>query len=136
MSTHGRSTRRFKMLARNLRAARQQCWNYPNCEGIDYDAPAGHPRAFTVDHIRPLSVYPEGAEDPSNLRASCHGCNASRGNGDAHPVTQRRTCVCGCGGTVHLPGGAMTSRDWENHADMPGWPTAPTEPTVERTYSP
>lgn len=140
MSTRGRSTRRFKQLARNLRAQGHECWNYPNCEGIDYDAPPGHPRAFTVDHIRPLSIYPEGAEDPANLRASCHGCNASRGDGRTRPgVTYDHH-------NYSPDAGAITSSDWGGDWEHNTWhrsnPYAPcpcrtpAEPAAVRTYAP
>ncbi|MFS3127479.1 HNH endonuclease [Nocardioides sp. Bht2] len=145
MSTHGRTTRRFRRLAAQLRAQRHQCWNYPTCPGIDYGAPRGHPRAFTADHIRPLSEFPDGAEDPANLRASCHGCNASRGTGQPRGQTptplqpddlvNRHNYSPEAGGPV--------SRDWNHDWVTNRWHQAnPTTPCVcrtvpqERTYSP
>lgn len=80
----GRSTRRWKTLAANLRASRHPCWlcgqpiNYNAADPNDDDA-------FSVDHVRPLSLYAAGAEDPSNLRASHQRCNKRRGNNEPSP---------------------------------------------------
>ena len=35
--------------------------------------------ATEVDHIRPLSEFPEGRLDPANLQAACKTCNAAKG---------------------------------------------------------
>lgn len=73
----GRRGGRWQKLRRQLQAERRPCWLCH--QPIDYTAEWPDTNSFSVDHERPLSVYPEGAEDPGNLRA-CHlGCNASRG---------------------------------------------------------
>ncbi|ROS61071.1 HNH endonuclease [Frigoribacterium sp. PhB160] len=48
---------------------------------IDYNAPAGKPRAFTLDHILATSHGGEPLRI-SNLRAVCASCNSARGNGE------------------------------------------------------
>jgi 5-methylcytosine-specific restriction endonuclease McrA len=88
----GRGTRRFKTLAREVRAKRRPCCRCG--QPIDYDLPAEHPDSFTVEHKRPLSTHPELAEDPGNLDAAHRRCNSSRGNSPA------------------APGLGVTSRDW------------------------
>jgi 5-methylcytosine-specific restriction protein A len=35
--------------------------------------------ATEVDHIRPVSEYPEGRLDPENLQAACKSCNSAKG---------------------------------------------------------
>jgi 5-methylcytosine-specific restriction protein A len=35
--------------------------------------------ATEVDHIRPVSEYPEGRLDPANLQAACKSCNSAKG---------------------------------------------------------
>lgn len=35
--------------------------------------------ATEVDHIRPVSEYPEGRLDPDNLQAACKTCNSAKG---------------------------------------------------------
>jgi 5-methylcytosine-specific restriction endonuclease McrA len=88
----GRTTRRFKLLARKLRAARRPCWLCG--QPIDYSLPRDDPQAFTVDHALPRSTHPHLAEEPTNLRAAHARCNKSRGTTDPKP------------------GIGSTSRDW------------------------
>ena len=79
---HGRYSANFRRLSANIRMGRPPCaLRLPGCEGIDYLAPKGHPRSFTVDHILPRELYPWLAEDPANLQAACWHCNASKGVG-------------------------------------------------------
>ena len=85
----GRSTRRYRMLRANFRAA---CAAFVNPDGsigahcwlcgkpIDYALPAGHPQAFNLDHAYPVSTHPELAEDPANFRPSDADCNLRRGD--------------------------------------------------------
>lgn len=75
--TYGRSTRRFKKLAANLRAQRLPCWLCG--QEIDYTAPPGDPRGFSVEHVWPRGKYRHLAEDPANLRAAHLGCNDAKG---------------------------------------------------------
>jgi 5-methylcytosine-specific restriction endonuclease McrA len=49
-------------------------------QAIDYEAPADDPNAFTVDHVKPLSLHPDLAEVESNQRAAHRRCNVGRGN--------------------------------------------------------
>lgn len=76
---------------------------------IDYALPAGHPMAFEVDEIVPVSRYWEGgyasaeqcAIDFRNTRPAHRRriCNQRRGNKPPKPKTGQRT-------------GLPTSRDW------------------------
>lgn len=76
---------------------------------IDYALPAGHPMAFEVDEIVPVSRYWEGgyasaeqcALDFRNTRPAHRRriCNQRRGNKPPRPKTGQRT-------------GLPTSRDW------------------------
>lgn len=53
---------------------------------IDYTLEdTNDPYAFTVEHIKPLSLYPEYAEDPTNFGPSHRSCNSSRGTKDIQP---------------------------------------------------
>ncbi len=88
----GRHGRRWERLRAQLRSERRPC---SLCgQRIDYSLPGDHPQGFTVDHIRPLSLYPEGAEDYGNLAAAHRACNLARGDRD------------------RSPGLGSTSRDW------------------------
>ena len=76
-SSRGRRSANFERIKANLRAQHNNCYH---CGGeIDYTAKYPDPKAFTVDHLKPLSLYPELAEDPGNLVASCARCNAVKG---------------------------------------------------------
>ena len=82
----GRSGRVWKRLTRVLKELSQKrdspC---ALCGGpIDYTLKWPDPRAFTADHIIPLSTLEYG--DPmrqslSNLQPAHAGCNSSKGNG-------------------------------------------------------
>ncbi len=41
---------------------------------------ADDPNAFTLDHVKPLSLYPDLAEVETNQRAAHRRCNLGRGN--------------------------------------------------------
>lgn len=74
---NGRSTRRFRRLAANLRAQRRPC-----CvcrQPIDYQLQWPDPGSFPVEHLKPWSTHPHLREDPANLDAAHLGCNSSRG---------------------------------------------------------
>ena len=75
----GRDSGNFRRLAAALRRERRGCWLCG--QAIDYDAPKGHPDAFTVDHKLPLSTHPHLAEVYGNLDAAHDACNKGRGNG-------------------------------------------------------
>ncbi|CPR79361.1 HNH endonuclease [Mycobacteroides abscessus] len=76
------STRRFKRLWREFRAHCEKyqlpCWLCGR--PIDYALRGQHPDAFNLDHAKPVSTYPELAEDRSNFRPSHADCNKRRGN--------------------------------------------------------
>lgn len=80
----GRSGRAWQRLRDNLKAQRSPCWLCQ--QPIDYDLAWPDVRSFSADHVRPRSTFPEGAEDPSNLRAAHLGCNSSRHADDAKPA--------------------------------------------------
>lgn len=44
-------------------------------EDIDYSLPAGNPRSFSVEHIKPRHLYPELTFDLANLAAAHLECN-------------------------------------------------------------
>lgn len=75
--TKGRGSRRWSKLRAQQRAKRLPCWICG--QPINYEAEWPDSDSFSVDHERPLSTYPEGAEDPANLRSAHLGCNSSRG---------------------------------------------------------
>ena len=81
-STPGRNTANYQRLSRAHRrdCARTHapCWLCH--QTIDYALPAGDPGAYTTDHIRPLSLYPDLAEDPTNFAPAHRRCNEARGN--------------------------------------------------------
>src|SRR5690606_21041443 len=76
----GRSTRRYKKLKAQFRA---QCTERKaTChlcdQEIDYSLEYPDPESFTLDHLYPVSQYPELSEDPGNFRASHAKCNWNR----------------------------------------------------------
>lgn len=79
----GRSGRTFTRLRNQIRSEHRPCCYCG--QPIDYTLPATHAQSFTVEHKRPLSLHPEGAEDYDNLDAAHRSCNSSRGNGDPTP---------------------------------------------------
>lgn len=79
----GRTSRRFRKLAANLRARRRPCCLCS--QPIDYTLSWPHPQSFSVQHLKSWRDHPHLREDPGNLDA-CHlGCNASEGNRDPKP---------------------------------------------------
>jgi 5-methylcytosine-specific restriction endonuclease McrA len=80
----GRSGGNWRKLVANQRAKQQPCWICR--QPIDYNLPGTHDDGFTVDHIKPLSLHPEMAEEPSNLAACHRHCNLSRGNKAVKPA--------------------------------------------------
>lgn len=78
-SSNGNEWRKAKA---RLRARRDECWicrAFGRPAAIDYSAPRGDPRAFTADHLVPVSrggaLY-----DPQNLAAAHAACNNWRKN--------------------------------------------------------
>ena len=50
-------------------------------QAIDYDAtPNTTDDSHSLDHYRPVSLFPDLEEDPSNYRHSHTSCNRKRGN--------------------------------------------------------
>ncbi|MGY1736860.1 HNH endonuclease [Geodermatophilus sp. SYSU D00684] len=77
-----RSHRRYRELRDNLgrswRAQNRPCWHCQ--QPIEWDAPAGDPAAYELDHVVPVSARPDLTFDPTNGRPSHRRCNGSRGN--------------------------------------------------------
>ncbi len=74
-----------------LRRQGRPCWicrAFGRPAAIDYDLPAGHPRSFEMDELKPVSRWREygygsptsAALDPSNVDATHRACNEWRGN--------------------------------------------------------
>lgn len=95
--THGRSGRPWRRL-RLLVLARDPvctiCWQAPST---------------TADHVIPLSVRPDLAHVPSNLRGSCGPCNYSRG---ASLGNAQRQSAHARPAAVVPAGPAFTSAEW------------------------
>ena len=53
---------------------------------IDYQAPAGTPNAYELDHIQPRSTHPELTYDPDNYQPTHTNCNRSKQNTTTHPI--------------------------------------------------
>lgn len=86
-----RTSRRYRMLAANLKAQRRPCCHCG--QPIDYTLDTNDPGAFTVEHLKPISTHPHLAEDPSNFDAAHRSCNSSRGVKEMRPAigpTSRR----------------------------------------------
>lgn len=49
---------------------------------IDMGLDRTHPMSWTVDHVQPLSLYPELALDMGNMREAHRRCNSARGQGN------------------------------------------------------
>lgn len=81
--TSNRNTRRQKRIIAELRERRDPCWLCG--EPIDYRLTGSDPWAFSADHVKPWSKFPELREDPANYRASHLLCNQKRGNREAPP---------------------------------------------------
>lgn len=80
----GRSTRRFRALAANLKTKRRGCCRCG--QPIDYSLENPDPGSFSVDHYpHPLSTHPHLAEDPGNLDAAHLRCNESAGKSNPKP---------------------------------------------------
>lgn len=47
---------------------------------IDMGLPPEHRMSWTMDHVMPVSIRPDLAEDLGNIREAHRGCNSSRGN--------------------------------------------------------
>lgn len=80
-----RSSMAYRALARTVRREEQTCWL---CGGdIDLTIPYRDPdtkrinkMSWSMDHIKPMSEYPDLALERSNVRAAHYRCNSSRGN--------------------------------------------------------
>lgn len=69
-----------------------RCWLCG--ELIDMSLPREDNMSYELDHVKPVSKFPELRYDPANTRPSHKGCNRDRGNRDPKPGLTR------------------TSRDW------------------------
>lgn len=56
------------------------CWICSMPIDMTLDAQT-HALGWTIDHVLPLSMYPELAVDISNMREAHRRCNSSRGTG-------------------------------------------------------
>lgn len=88
MAKFDHGNRGWRALAARFRAECEQiqatCWMCGQDILYDEDS-TSHPDAFHVDHMFPVSKYPELAMDPANLRASHRSCNMARGDKDPLP---------------------------------------------------
>ena len=81
--SHGRKGARWRRLRAQVLEANNVCWLCGKST----------PPADTVDHVLPLSVYPELAHDIGNLRPAHKSCNSSKGAGapGAHQAPMPRS---------------------------------------------
>jgi 5-methylcytosine-specific restriction endonuclease McrA len=79
--SHGRAGHRWRRLRKQVLDANDICWL------------CGKPGADTVDHVLPLSIYPELAHDIGNLRPAHQRCNSAKGAGapGAHQAPMLRS---------------------------------------------
>lgn len=70
MPAHGRAGRPWRRLRAQVLQRDPACRiRGPKCKGY----------STTVDHIIPLSLRPDLAHDPNNLRGACTACNYAGG---------------------------------------------------------
>lgn len=74
--SHGRSGHKWRKLRAQILESSDVCWL------------CGRPGATEVDHILPLSKFPELAHDIGNLRPAHKTCNSSKGAGTGGHTTQ------------------------------------------------
>lgn len=77
--SHGRKGHRWRQLRAMVLESSDVCWL------------CGTPGADTIDHVLPLSIYPELAHDLSNLRPAHKSCNSSKGAGRNHQPKMPRS---------------------------------------------
>lgn len=81
----GRRGDRWRLLKQHVRSTRGPCCRCG--QAIDYTLVWPDPWCFTVDHYpHPLSLRPDLAEDPSNLRPAHLRCNQAAGNTAPRPT--------------------------------------------------
>ncbi|WP_455951423.1 HNH endonuclease [Arcanobacterium haemolyticum] len=79
-----RSTRRWKQLRQAYKNQKAPC---AICgQPIDYEAPAGTPQSFELDHIKPLALDPNLAYETANLQATHKICNNRKNNRQNTPT--------------------------------------------------
>ena len=78
----GRSSVRWRKIRKQVLESSDQCWL------------CGKPGADTVDHVLPLSIYPELARHMCGLRPAHNSCNSRKGPrldmGKALPMPRSR----------------------------------------------
>lgn len=74
--SHGRTGRPWRRIRNQVLSASDICWL------------CGQAGADTVDHILPISLYPELAHDMSNLRPAHRSCNSRKGAGNIERVRE------------------------------------------------
>ena len=94
-----------------LRAQGRGCWicrEFGRPDAIDYSLPAGHPAAFEVDELVPVS---KGGSpiDRHNVDATHRACNQWRGN---RSVEEVRRIARGGPRPAERRVDGTTSRDW------------------------
>lgn len=108
-----------RKLARRVKAEGRGCWicrAFGRDDRIDYSLPAGHPMAFELDELCPVSKWGEGgyasatacALDYGNVDAAHRRCNQWRGN---KSVAQVLSIARGCPPSPRAAEGRCT-REW------------------------
>lgn len=83
-SNGGRGSRAFRKLSARLRGELPPvCWLC--CKPIDLALHHLDPWSWTLDHVTPLAVWPEGLLVESNLRPAHRRCNMLKGAGGWTP---------------------------------------------------
>lgn len=118
-----RTQHHYKQLKRDFRKDCEHhglgCWLCP--QPIDYTLKWPHPESFTVDHAKPVSKFPELADDPLNFRPAHLVCNQMRGTTTPTSTSVRLLK------TGRQPGGQETQhslRGWLRQAPV-AWPHHP-----------
>lgn len=90
MARTGRDYTQRVKLRRMVAARGEPC--YRCGQEIDYTIKYPDANAFTLEHVKPVSLYPELAYAPENVCASHFACNTSAGNraGTVTGTTSRR----------------------------------------------
>lgn len=98
-----------------LKAQGRPCWicrAFGRSGDIDYSLPAGHPFAFEVDELVPVSLGGSPI-DRANVDATHRCCNQWRGNKTVQQVFEIAAGEGGCASpTLSVPVEGTTSRQW------------------------
>lgn len=90
MTRTGRDSAQRVKLRRMVAARGAPCFRCG--QEIDYTVKYPDLNSYTLEHVKPVSLYPDLAYDPMNCAASHFGCNSSAGNraGTVTGTTSRR----------------------------------------------